>query len=337
MEKVLVTGVSGYIGSHCAAELLKNGYSVKGSLRDLTKKNEVINGISKVIDPKKNLEFCELDLMEDKGWEDAMSDCDHVLHVASPFPMAEPKDKESVIQPAVQGTERALKHAKEAGIKKIVITSSLVSMVGGNKINHLNEKNWTDPEKDNISTYMKSKTLAEKVAWDWYKDQNDQKKLELTVINPGPVYGPTLTGNLEGSSMSFINQLMEGKMSALPNVQYVMSDVRDVAEIHVKSLSKPESNGRRLIVTTRESYSFINVAEILHLNGFIKKMPNKAPSLLLKTIGLFNNEVKGMLPFVDSKVTADTSLTEKIFNWKSRSLQEMIMDTAESIKLTKQL
>ena len=142
---------------------------------------------------------------------------------------------------------------------------------------------------------------------------------------------------LEFSSMSFINQLMEGKMSALPNVQYVMSDVRDVAEIHVKSLSKPESNGRRLIVTTRESYSFINVAEILHLNGFIKKMPSKAPSLLLKTIGLFNNEVKGMLPFVDSKVTADTSLTEKIFNWKSRSLQEMIMDTAESIKVTKQL
>ena len=333
MEKVLVTGISGYIGHHCGAELLKNNFFVRGSLRNLSKRGEVINGISKVVDPKNNLEFCELDLLNDNDWEEAMRNCDYVLHVASPFPMADPKIENDVILPAVEGTKRAIEFAKKAGVKKIVITSSLVSMVGGKKINYLNEESWTDPEKDNISVYMKSKVLAEKIAWDMYKAQEEeQNKLELTVINPGPVYGPTLTGNLNGSSMGFINQLMIGKMSAVPNVEYVMSDVRDVAEIHVKALKNNKSNGRRLIVTTKQSFSFMNVAEILHLKGYLDKMPKKAPSLLLKTIGLFNNEVKGMLPFIDAKVTADTSPTETIFNWKSKSFEEMVIDTAESIK-----
>ena len=129
-SKVLVTGISGYVGSHCAVELLKQGYQVRGSVRSLKKKQEVLKGISKIIDPREDLEFCELNLLSDEGWDEAMKGCDYVLHVASPFEIAQPKDENEMIKPAVEGALRAMKFAKAAGIKKVVVTSSTVAMAG---------------------------------------------------------------------------------------------------------------------------------------------------------------------------------------------------------------
>jgi dihydroflavonol-4-reductase len=129
MKKVLLTGISGYIGNHCAVELLKNGYSVKGSVRNLSKTEQVINSIKNEVDPKDNLEFCELNLLSDDGWDEAVKGCDFVMHVASPFINIEPKDENEYIRPAVDGTMRALKAAKSAGIKRVVLTSSMVSML----------------------------------------------------------------------------------------------------------------------------------------------------------------------------------------------------------------
>ena len=131
MKKVLVTGISGYVGQHCAVELLKNGYSVKGSVRSLSKTDQVTKAIKKVIDPKGNLEYCELNLLKDEGWEQAMAGCDYVLHVASPFVTSEPKNENDLIKPAVEGTLRALKAAKKAGVKRVILTSSTASMQGG--------------------------------------------------------------------------------------------------------------------------------------------------------------------------------------------------------------
>jgi dihydroflavonol-4-reductase len=145
MKKVLVTGVSGYVGQHCVAELLKNGYSVKGSVRSLSKTDEVTNGIKKVIDPKENLEYCELNLLKDEGWDKAMEGCDYVLHVASPFINVEPKDENIYIRPAVDGTMRALKAAKKAGVKRVVITSSMVSMLeNADKSINIDSNSWTN-------------------------------------------------------------------------------------------------------------------------------------------------------------------------------------------------
>ena len=143
-----------------------------------------------------------------------------------------------MIKPAVEGTLRALKAAKVSGIKKVVLTSSTVSMVGDKKINHINQSSWTNPETDKISVYMKSKALAEKAAWEFYDNQGGDTKMELTVVNPGPIYGPTLTGNLSGASMSMMKDMMTGKMPMVPNCDYVMSDVRDIAKIHVAALGK---------------------------------------------------------------------------------------------------
>jgi len=212
MKKVLVTGVSGYIGQHCAAELLKKGYSVKGSLRSLSKADEVTKGIKKVIDPKGNLEYCELNLLNDDGWDNAMVGCDFVLHVASPFINIEPKDENLYIKPAVEGTQRALKAAKKAGVKRVVLTSSMVSMLeDADKSIDVNANSWTNVNAKNVSAYAKSKTLAEKSAWEFIKAQTDDTPMELTVVNPGPVFGPTLSGNL-GASLDIFKQMISGKM-----------------------------------------------------------------------------------------------------------------------------
>ena len=208
-KKVLLTGVSGYIGNHCAVALLKHGYSVRGSVRSLSKSNQVIEAIKKEIDPKDNLEFCELDLLKDDGWDDAMKGCDFVMHVASPFINIEPKDENEYIRPAVDGTMRAMKAAKKAGIKRVVLTSSIVSMLeDADKSISIDNKSWTNVKAKNVSAYAKSKTLAEKAAWDFVNAQKDTPKMELAVINPGPVFGPTLSGNLEGASMGMFKQMM---------------------------------------------------------------------------------------------------------------------------------
>ena len=220
-KKVLLTGISGYIGNHCAVELLKNGYSVRGSVRSLSKSEKVIAVIKKEVDPKDNLEFCELDLLSDDGWDDAMKGCEFVLHVASPFIILEPKDENEYIRPAVDGTIRALKAAKKAGIKRVVLTSSMVSMLeDANKSIDINFESWTNVNAKNVSAYAKSKTLAEQAAWEFISAQTDAKSMELSVVNPGPVYGPTLSGNLTGASMGMFKQIMSGKM---PMVAQAMS------------------------------------------------------------------------------------------------------------------
>ncbi|SEB41360.1 dihydroflavonol-4-reductase [Tenacibaculum sp. MAR_2009_124] len=331
-KKVLLTGISGFVGQHCAVELLKQGYKVKGSIRKLSKEQEVRRGIAKVVDAKDNLEFCKLDLLNDAGWEQAMRDCDFVLHVASPFVIAQPKDENELIKPAVDGTLRALKFAQKTGVKKVVLTSSTVAMAGDKKVNHLNEDSWTDAKNDKVSAYIKSKTMAEKAAWDFYSNQTGPNKIQLTVVNPGPIYGPTLTGNLSGASMEMIKKVITGKMPMLPNSNYVMSDVRDIAKIHVEALGNLKSEGRRLIVSSAKPHSFVSVAQILKDGGYDKASPKTAPSLMVKFMSLFNSEMKGMLPFVDALVSADISPAMEIFKWRPIPFEKTILDTAVSIE-----
>ena len=332
-KKVLLTGISGYIGNHCAVELLKNGYSVRGSVRSLSKSKQLTQVIKKEIDPKGNLEFCELDLLNDSGWDKAMKGCDYVLHVASPFINIEPKDENEYIKPAVEGTMRALKSAKKAGIKRVVLTSSMVSMLdNANKSIDIDFNSWTNVKAKNVSAYAKSKTLAEKSAWDFIKSQNQDEAMELTVINPGPVFGPTLSGNLEGASMGMFKQMMSGEMPMVPQAAINMSDVRDVAKIHVLALENPKANGKRFIVTTENPYKFQEVAQILKSNGYEKVSTKLAPNFLLKFMGNFNREARSMRAFIGNTYNGDTSSTMRTFDWKPISFQKTVLDTAKSIE-----
>ena len=333
MKKVLVTGISGFVGQHCAAELLKKGYAVRGSVRTLSKTDEVVNGIKKEIDPKGNLEFCELDLMNDSGWDKAMEGCDYVLHVASPFVVKVPKDENELIKPAVDGTLRALKAAKKAGVKRLVLTSSTVAMHGGQTgLIKLNQDSWTNLNSKNVTAYFKSKTLAEKSAWEFIKNQTGENKLELVVINPGPIYGPTLTGNLATEAMDFFRKLITGQVPMLPRAYSVMSDVRDVATIHVAALEKVKANGKRFIVTTETPQAIQEIGKILKSNGYDKVSTKLAPTFLLKFIANFNDEMKGMLPFVGNTIEADVSDTMKTFNWKPIPFEKTVLDTAKSVE-----
>jgi dihydroflavonol-4-reductase len=333
MKKVLVTGISGFVGQHCAVELLRKGYAVKGSVRSLSKTGEVINGIGKEVDSKGNLEFCELNLMEDKGWDYAMEGCDFVLHVASPFVVKVPKDENELIQPAIGGTLRALKAAKKAGVKRVVLTSSTVAMHGGESgIIKINQDSWTNVDARNVTAYFKSKTLAEKSAWDFIKNQTGSTKLELVVVNPGPIYGPTLTGNLAGEAMDFFKKVITGKVPMLPQAYSVMSDVRDVAAIHVQALENELANGNRFIVTTQEPHAIQEIALILKSHGYDKVSTTIAPTLLLKVVARFNDEMKGMLPFVGNTIEADVSNTMKTFSWKPIPFETTVLDTARSVE-----
>jgi dihydroflavonol-4-reductase len=333
MKKVLVTGISGFVGQHCAAELLKKGYMVRGSIRSLSKTDEVVNGIRKEIDPKSNLEFCELDLMKDAGWDKSMEGCDYVLHIASPFVVKVPKDENELIEPAVEGTLRALKAAKKAGIKRVVLTSSTVAMHGGRHgIVKINQDSWTDVNEKTVTAYFKSKTLAEKSAWEFIKNQTGDTKLELVVVNPGPIYGPTLTGNLATEAMDFFKKLITGKVPMLPRAYSVMSDVRDVATIHVAALENEKANGKRYIVATEKPHAIQEIAQILKSEGYDKVGTKLAPTLLLKFMAIFNDEAKGMLPFIGNTIEADISDTKRTFNWKPMSFEKTVLDTAKSVK-----
>jgi len=339
MEKVFVTGISGYIGHQCAVELLKNGYLVKGSLRDLGKQQEVINGINKEVDSGNEEEFVELDLLNDDGWDDAVNDCKYILHVASPFFVKEPINQDEYIKPACEGTLRVLKSAQKAKVKRVVLTSSVVSMMG--KIYDSNEdtgtvdaKSWTDPNSKNINTYMKSKTLAEKAAWDFIDNQTGDSSIEMAVVCPGAVMGPTLTGNINGQSLEMMHRMLTGhfKMSMIPPIGLPMSDVRDIAKIHVLAMTEEKAKGMRLIPTTSKAYSFMEVAKILKENGYSKVSTKKGPVFMIKLMSLFDKEVKGMLPMVGKSVSADNTETREIFDWEPIPFEKTILDCANSIK-----
>jgi len=262
-----------------------------------------------------------------------MKGCDFVLHVASPFVMIEPKDEDEYIRPAVDGTLRALKAAKKSGVKRVVLTSSMVSMLkGGDKSINIDHNSWTNVKGKNISAYAKSKTLAEKGAWDFIKNQNEENPMQLSVVNPGPVFGPTISGDLGGASMGMFKNMIIGKIPMVPKSSINMSDVRDVAKIHVLALENRDAKGKRFIVTTEKPYSFQELAQILKSNGYDKVSTKLAPNFLLKFISNFDREVKSMRAFIGKTYNGDVSSTIETFGWRPISFEKTVLDTAKSIE-----
>lgn len=328
-ENVLITGISGWIAQFCAVELLKNGYNVRGSLRNISRQQEIINAISKEIDPKDNLTFCKLDLLDDEGWNDAMKDCSYVMHIASPFVIASQKNEDDLIKPAVDGTLRALKAADKAGIKRFVITSSLVSIFSHLKTGKCTPETWTDLSDSELTAYQKSKTLAEKAAWDYIKNSNS--KMELTSVNPGAVLGPTLSDDIYGESLNICAELLTGKMPGIPNLSIPMVDVRDVATHHFKAMTVKEAKNKRYISALSTPTPFMEFAKTLSKNGF--KVPTKkVPTLLLKFLSIFDRKARGMVPILDRYVECDNSATIKDFNWQPIPLEQTFIDMANSVQ-----
>ncbi len=334
MEKVLVTGASGFIAEHCIIELLKNGYSVKGSLRSMNREQEVRDAVKTETDDTK-LEFCKLDLLEDDGWEDAMWDCDYLMHVASPFVIEDPKDENELIKPAKEGTLRALNAAKKAGIKRVVLTSSVAAVNSHMMSGTSDHTTWTDINSKYVTPYQKSKTIAEKAAWDFYNNQDNSNKMELAVINPGGVMGPQLGNDLGGASTQIVSQLISGKFPMIPALSFPFIDVRDVAILHLKAMTTPEADGKRFIAAHSEPTWMYEVAEVLSAAGYEKIKLKKAPSFMLKLIGLFDNKTKSLVPMLDKYVPCDNSQTVEILNWKPMPWEQAFIEHAKSIEAIK--
>ncbi|CAM2010061.1 SDR family oxidoreductase [Acanthopleuribacter pedis] len=327
-QTVLVTGISGYIGLHVAAELLRAGYQVRGSVRSLKKENEVRETMAAAKVDTRNLSFVELDLTQDNGWIEAVAGADYVLHVASPFALANPKHENDMIVPAVQGTLRALRAARAGKVKRFVLTSSVLSMMGSMKTGSFGPDSWTDTEAPNVSTYTKSKTMAEKAAWEYMADLPKEDQFEFTVVNPGGVIGPPLGRNVSGQTMTMVGDMIGGKMPMVPNAAFPMIDVRDVAKIHLAAMTHAEAPGKRFVASLTEPVSFIDMARTLKANGYQKVGTRIAPNFMLRLLSFFDREAKGLLGMLGMNLKSENQTTRSMFNWEPTPIKQSVLETA---------
>jgi nucleoside-diphosphate-sugar epimerase len=334
-ETVLVTGGTGFVGLHVIYQLLQKGYKVKATVRDLNRKNEVFEALKTAgIKSADDLDFVKVDLLKDDNWDEAAKDCTYVLHVASPMPAVMPKDENELIRPAVDGTLRVLKAAKNAGVKRVVVTSNFgavgYSVKDPNTL--ITEKEWTDPNKKGLPAYHKSKVMAELAAWDFIK--NEGGKLELAVLNPVFILGPSLGPDFSGS-FHILEMLLSGAMKAVPNINFNIIDVRDVADLLIRAMINPEAKGQRFIALAGGSISFPQIAEVLK-----RKLPNVSQKVTTKVLSdwiiriaaLFNAQAKGAAALLGINRKVSNEKARKVLGWKPiANNEEAIVAAVESM------
>ena len=331
MEKVLVTGGSGFIALHCIDQLLEKGFMVRTTIRSESRKDEINKAMEKYPNLHQNLEFHICDLLEDKGWDAAVDGCDYVLHVASPFILEVPSDEDVLIRPAVDGTLRVLNACSKANVKKVVLTSSVAAVAYGHgKEKTFDESDWSNTGDDSgITPYAKSKTLAEKAAWEFVEKLGADNKFDFTVINPVGVFGPMLTSDM-GTSNSLVSKLINGELPACPATHMGYVDVRDVAKAHIFSMLNSSTNDKRIIVSESEMF-FVDVGRILNDAGFKKSPTKQMPNWLVKFLALFIKELSGVTKSLGKRVDTDKSLAKSLFDWEYISAKDSIIDTAEQL------
>ena len=331
---VLVTGGTGFLGIHCILKLLEQGYTVRTTLRSMERKEEVLSILrSGGVNNTDSLSFYAADLTNDEGWQEAISGCDYVLHVASPFPSEMPRDEDDLIVPAREGSLRILKMAEQERVKRVVLTSSFAAVgYGHSEADHVfTENDWTDPGNRSISAYVKSKTIAEKAAWEFVERPGID--LELSVINPVGIFGP-LMGTDISTSLKIIQQLLEGKMKAVPEIYFTAVDVRDVAELHIIAMTHPRAAGERFLACTGPSLSIRNVGLILKQNLGEKagKVPERQlPNWLMRLVGTFNKQIKPFLSELGKIKPVSNEKARSVLGWQPGTHEEAILSAAESI------
>ncbi len=334
MEKVLVTGGSGYIGLHCISLLLREGYAVRTSLRSMKRKKEIQEALSGSIKNNERLEFCELDLMRDDGWDAAVKGCDYVLHVASPVYEKNMQDENSFIQPAKEGLLRALKPSVKYKIKRFVMTSSIAAITQGHEDKEIDESFWSVID-ENTLPYIKSKTYAEKAMWDYMNQIEKTKKIELCTINPSFVFGPSLTYDM-GASNLLIRALLVGKLPALAKIQFNVVNVLDVAKAHVLAIKSDSAAGQRFIVSEKALW-LSDIAKILKNNGF-KKVPTiVAPNFLLGFLSFFLKDIALFKDRLGKSQITKSDNAKKLLEWKPGFVEDAIIDTAKKYKETRKI
>lgn len=334
MSEVLVTGGSGFIGSHAILQLLAAGHRVRTTVRDLNREADVRALLKQGgAEPGGRLSFVAADLTRDAGWAEAAAGCEYVLHVASPLPPSVPKHEDELIVPARDGALRLLRAARDAGVKRVVLTSSFAAVGYGHKVQSapFNESNWTNLDGDDLTAYTKSKTLAERAAWDFIAKEGGG--LELSTVNPVGVFGPVLGADYS-TSILIVQRLMDGALPGSPKLSFGVVDVRDVADLHVRAMTHPMAKGERFLAVAGDFLWMREIAQVLksRMGSAARRVPTRElPNWMVRLASLRDPAIKLILPELGKRKNATNEKARRVLGWTPRSNEEALTATAESL------
>lgn len=332
-EVVLVTGGTGYIAGWCVAELLRAGYDVRTTVRARGKEQAVTDAVSTIVDPAGRLDFAVADLTSDDGWDAALKDVDHVLHVASPLGGADPKNPEAIITPARGGALRVLRAATAAGVKRVVMTSAANTASPSSYATEgvSDETLWTDPDDPALIPYRRSKTLAERAAWDFMADH--QGTTELTTVLPGAVFGPILTTSNIGS-VGIVGRMVSGAMRGIPRIGLEIVDVRDVVDVHLRAMTSPAAAGQRFLATGEFTW-MAEMARTLRdgLGPDGRRVSTRQiPDFAVRFAARFRDpSLREITPALGRRNRHSTEKARRVLGWRPRPAHETVLDCARSL------
>lgn len=330
-KTVLVTGGSGFLGGWCVADLLRRGYRVRTTVRDLSREPEVRAGLASVTEGGERLTVLAADLLADDGWAEAVDGCEYVLHVASPFPPVQPKDPDELIVPAREGTLRVLRASLDAGVERVVVTSSVAAVSGGRSpaSGPLTERDWSDPDNPKLTPYARSKTIAERAAWDFVRERGEAER--LAVVNPGAILGP-VTNDGRSFSLEVIERLLKG-MPGVPKIGFSFVDVRDVADLQARAMTAPEAGGERFVAVSRFLW-MAEVAAVLRdrLGDAAAKVPSRTvPNLLVRAMAVVDPRIRSVVRQLGRRMEYSSKQAETLLGWSPRAVEETVVDCAQSL------
>jgi len=332
-KQILITGISGFIARQTAMLALNSGFQVRGTVRDLKKGERVTHSLAASGCNVGNLSLVEANLTHDDGWQEAVNGCDGVMHIASPFPMTQARDRFALVPEAEGGTLRVLKAAKKAGVKRIILTSSMVAVMyreGRGAVETMTENDWTDVNWKALGAYHVSKTQAEKAAWDFMDET--KARHQLITINPGLVLG-RLMDNDFGTSVEMVRMFMKGRYPAVPPLSLPVVDVRDVALMHLRAFERPETAGRRLLASAG-SLTMAQLVQIIReiVPEHASKCPKRElPACLVRLLAKFDRNLAAVLPDIGTRVEVDMKPIEELLGMVFRSPREAVEQTALSL------
>ncbi|ALR11492.1 epimerase [Mycobacteroides saopaulense] len=331
-ETVLVTGGSGFIARWAIAELLRRGYGVRTTVRGRTKEDPVREAVAQATDHADQIEFAHTDLVHPGGWAGAAEGCDYVLHIASPLTPDDPRDPNALLVPAREGTLHVLRAATAAGVKRVVMTSAAnaASPASYTEDGVTDETLWTDPNQPGLPAYRRSKTVAERAAWDFMKSYGGQT--ELTTILPGAVFGPALGGD-KGSSVQVIGRMLSGAMPGTPRIGLEVVDVRDLVDLHLRAMTSPHAAGERFL-GTGEFMWMSDIAAVLRerLGTDGAKVPTRQlPNIAVRALALVNPDLRSITPGLGRRNRHSTAKAERVLGWSARAGAETVTDCARDL------
>ena len=328
MAHILVTGASGFIALHVLSQLTADGHKVHASVRNAQREAEVRSALSTAA--LKSVTFFHVDLLSDSGWDKAFNGVDHVIHLASPFPPKPVQDPNVLIAPALSGTQRILALCQQHGVKSVVVTSSIAAVgFGRDDKSAFDHNDWSDASSNTIDPYEKSKTLAERAAWDYYHQLGKERTFTMCCVLPGLVFGPIL-GNRVATSNKVIAKMIHGEYPGIARINVAVCDVREVAKAHVDALFNEKCHGKRLIMADK-NYWIGDIARLLRAHGYDKAPSLTIPNTLIRFLALFDSELALAAKYLSMHKSYDCSETKQALAWQPTDYDRCILDTAQSI------